>query len=1016
MTTSAWQDELHLRTYLLGPADPNPPWHRGGHGRVYPYPMQDDLTEEVREVPYRALHLENEYLHAIVLPELGGHLYSLYDKTAGREVFYRNNVVKYGLVARRAAWISGGIEFNFPQGHTCVTVSPVPSTVGEDRETGAASITIGYTERVCRMRCSVTLSLAPGEARLRQDVMLDNPRAVRQRHYFWANSAVPASDDLHLIYPCNRARTLGGEWPYPIVNGRDMSWYRNHERPNDIFALDVVDDFFGCYYVERDAGLVHWSDHRVNVGKKFFTWGTADEGMIWVDLLTDEDGQYVELQSGRFVDQSTFEFLWPYQQVGWREYWYPLSGTGGFVWATQEAALNLERAGAVARVAAAVTRDLGGGELVLEAQGREVFRQGVELTPGRPFRGEVPVGDVPEDAPMSLWLRAAGREVIRYDDPPAYRTRRPLEIRSEPLRAADDAEVSAGELCAHAVGCEKHTDFPAARRLYERALERDSRYAPAHLGLGRLHFAAGLYEEARRHLEAAVGQDRECDEAVYYLAVTLLAQGEEAEAGELLWRLVGRTACRVEAAVTLAKLALRAGDPCEALCLLGDLPLSATTSFLRALAARLADAADEEALVDALARDPLAVNLHAEAYLGALAGGEASRMEEALAGLRRATDDDPELWIELALEYRELARPEEAARLLRAGREGIEAVRSAPMAAYVLASVLLEAEAPDAEEGVEPGTAELEEAAAADPEYCFPSRVEEMEVLREAIARDPGDWRARLYLGNVLAFLDRRDETLDVWLEAAGMDDSSAVLCRNIALAHQLWRGDTATAVDWYGKAIARRPDEYHLYVERDRCLVASGAGPGDRLVALEAAPEAVVRRWELAATRAECLVALERWDEALELMRSHRFRPWEGARGMHALWTRALVGRAAARREAGDPAGALADYELALTYPRNLGVGRAAYPQEAEVHWLAAEVAGELGDERTRMEHLAAAADEAHARPCRADLYSLRALRALGRQGEGEKLAERLRAWAGEVVAGRPEEALAKEILAELT
>lgn len=1023
MSTQAWQDELLLKTYLLGPEDPNPPWHRTGSGRIYPYPMQDDLTDHVEVLPYRALHIENDYLHAIILPDLGGRLYSLYDKVYGREVFYRNNVVKYGLVARRGAWISGGIEFNFPQGHTCVTVSPVQSHLHEN-EDGSASVTIGYTERVCRMRCSVTLTLVPNEARLRQDVMLHNPRPLRQRHYFWANSAVPARDDLHLVYPCNRARTLGGEWPYPIVNGRDMSWYRNHERPNDIFALDAQDDFFGCYYGGLDAGLVHWADHRLDFGKKFFTWGTADEGMIWVDLLTDEDGQYVEMQSGRFVDQSTFDFLFPYQTVGWCEYWYPLSGMGGFAWANDRAALDLRLGEGMAEVAALVNTGSGQGQLTLTVSGRLAWQELVDLAPGRGVRRTVPLPGVEREAPASLSLLMEGQEVVRYDSPPAYLTRLPLEIRARPLRPADDPDISATELCTHAVRHEMTTEYDEACRLYERAAEKAQRFPEAYLGLGLMKYQSGLVEMARVHFEEAVGQNPQSDEARYYLALVLAEMGEVQYADQLLWQLMGRTRCRAEAAVLLGRLALRSGNPDEALRALAQAPDGPTTVFLRAVAARLACPEESKAEIPTPLDDPCAVNLWAERYLSAC-GGCYNAAEAAFADLVRAADDDPQLWVELAFEYADLGLLGDALTLMEKGRAASDRVRRTPMTGYVTAWLRaclrgLVGNTPDgdgeAASGADSAAEDLAHAFACNPEYCFPSRVEEVEVLRWAAAQSPADWKARLYLGNLLAFLGRREEALTAWREAASIDDHDAVLCRNLALAHRLWLGNHTAALKWYAKAIQHRPDEYHLYIERDRALTARGTTPEERLACLAAAPEALGRRWEIAAIRVECLLQLERWDEAVEIMQTHKFRPWEGARAMHQCWVQALQGRAEARLRAGDPAGALADYELALTYPRNLGVGRSAYPQESALHWKAAEVAKALGDETARRAHLEAAAAEQHPHVCEADLYTLRALRALNRDAEADELAERLKSWAAETLAGHPDNPLARRVQEEVS
>jgi tetratricopeptide (TPR) repeat protein len=1038
MSVRAWEDQLVLKTYVLGPEDPLPHWERTGTSRIYPYPMQDDLGEEAREVAYRALHLENEYLHVIVLPELGGHLYSLYDKVAKREVFYRNNVAKFGLVARRGAWISGGIEFNFPQGHTCVTVSPVSSAIVEDAATGVASIHVGTIDRVSRMRWSVKLSMAPGEARLRQDVMLHNPTPFRQRHYFWANSAVPARDDLHLVYPARKCRTIGGEHPYPIQNGRDMSWYKNHERPNDIFALDVTEDFFGCYYEQQDAGLVHWSDHREDFGKKFFTWGTADEGMIWVDLLTDDDGQYVELQSGRFVDQSTFEFLRPYQCVRWGEYWYPLHGMGGFCWANHMAAIDLRLDGNTARIAALANVPLGEADLVLEVDDEEVWRSTHTLMPGRPVQEELSLLFAPgEGSVVALSVAAGEDEVIRYEHPPEYlRDEQPrfpsadeweaegefteedveamaeriarlavktarVELPKAQLRPADDPEVTAEELWRHGLQAEKVDDWPRAREHYARALMKDAGFSGAHVGLGVIELRQGATEEAIGHLRQAVARDPDCDEAWYYLGIAYWQSGEFPTAEDIWGRLVGHTACRTEAALELTQSL----EPGLVRDLLSDLPDSPTSRFLWVWTYRAEGAPAPDVRSVFHEQDPLSAGLVAEEYLGALEEDDEAVMDEAWARLCELLQDDPESWLELAFHYQRLADPEDSWELISRAANELPAVRRSPMVFYFLALAADLGHEFDAEEAVKDTR----------PEYCFPSRLEEWSLLNLACSANPGNWKARLYLGNLFAWLGRRDEALECWEEAAQIEDGDAILCRNLGLAHHLWKSDHQAALDWYAKAVRARPEEYRLYLERDNVLRASGAEARTRLEGLDVAPPKVLDRWEMAARRAECLINLGRWDEALELMQTHTFRPWEGARQMHALWTRALTGRAAEREQAGDYVAALADYELALTYPRNLGVGRAAHPQEAKVRWLAAECAGQVGEEERRRAFLESAADERHDRTCEADLYRLKALQALGRSEEAAALAQQLQAWAAERFRTHPDDALSKRIRDEV-
>jgi len=199
-TVRAWEGTLDLPTYLLGEEDPNPPFPLVKGHRVYPYTMLDDLTDRRETVTYKAVFLENEYLKATVLPSLGGRLYSLYDKASGREVFYRNNVVKYGLVALRGAWISGGIEFNFPDGHTTVTVSPVAWTLRQNSDASATAI-VGTMDRVTGMHWEVALTLRPGQARLEQQVTLFNPTPLANLYWYWANAAVPATEDMSFDFP-----------------------------------------------------------------------------------------------------------------------------------------------------------------------------------------------------------------------------------------------------------------------------------------------------------------------------------------------------------------------------------------------------------------------------------------------------------------------------------------------------------------------------------------------------------------------------------------------------------------------------------------------------------------------------------------------------------------------------------------------------------------------------------------------------------------------------------------------
>src|SRR5713226_4393924 len=280
------EGKLELPTYVLGEEDPNPPFPLLTGHSIYPYTIEDDLTDRVETKSYRAIFLENEYLKATVLPDMGGRLYSLYDKLDKREVFYRNRVVKYGLVAVRGAWISGGVEFNFPDGHTAVTVSPVASTTRENPD-GSATAIVGDIDRVTGMHWEVALTLRPGAARLEQQVTLFNPTPFSNLYWYWANAAVPATDDMQFVYPMREANPHSRTeiWTYPVSKGVDYSWSKNVRQPTSLFGRQVHRNFFGAYYHQSDYGVVHVADYREVPGKKIWTWGVAGDGLIWTGLL-----------------------------------------------------------------------------------------------------------------------------------------------------------------------------------------------------------------------------------------------------------------------------------------------------------------------------------------------------------------------------------------------------------------------------------------------------------------------------------------------------------------------------------------------------------------------------------------------------------------------------------------------------------------------------------------------------------------------------------------------------------
>ena len=120
----------NIPTYLSGPPDPNPMFFfgkqsQGAEGRIYPYKLYDNLTNQKSDKIYHRVYLENEYVKISILPEIGGRLFSAVDKTNNYDYIYQQHVIKPALIGLTGAWISGGIEWNIPHHHRASTFIPV---------------------------------------------------------------------------------------------------------------------------------------------------------------------------------------------------------------------------------------------------------------------------------------------------------------------------------------------------------------------------------------------------------------------------------------------------------------------------------------------------------------------------------------------------------------------------------------------------------------------------------------------------------------------------------------------------------------------------------------------------------------------------------------------------------------------------------------------------------------------------------------------------------------------------
>src|SRR6266581_4697386 len=187
-------EDLVIPTYLPAPPDRNPMFlekrvYQGSSGKVYPLPFTDRIAEKPVDRQWKAVWIENEFIRAMVLPEIGGRIHFFQDKTNGYDAIYHQPVIKPALVGLTGPWISGGIEFNWPQHHRPSTFDPIDWRI-ETNPDGSMTAWIGEIERMFRTKGMAGFTLYPDRAYLEMNAQLYNRTSEPQTFLWWMNPAV----------------------------------------------------------------------------------------------------------------------------------------------------------------------------------------------------------------------------------------------------------------------------------------------------------------------------------------------------------------------------------------------------------------------------------------------------------------------------------------------------------------------------------------------------------------------------------------------------------------------------------------------------------------------------------------------------------------------------------------------------------------------------------------------------------------------------------------------------------
>ena len=275
-----------------------------GYGRretCYPY-REQNLYTDVSQQDVRIAVLENDCLYAEFLCDYGARLWKLKNKRTGEDLVYANDVIRFRNLSLRNSWFSGGVEWNIGViGHTAYTCSSLycAKVTGDN---GEEVLRFYEFERVREVYYQIDFWLS--EDKLMVKVRIENPNTKVVPMYWWSNIATPEFKGGRLIVDaCEAFSNVEGtgirKTTIPVVEyGTDVSFYENIKHTIDYF-FDVKprSNKFIANVNSEGKGLLQISSSRLQ-GRKLFTWGHLKGSRHWQDILTDNAGDYIEIQAG----------------------------------------------------------------------------------------------------------------------------------------------------------------------------------------------------------------------------------------------------------------------------------------------------------------------------------------------------------------------------------------------------------------------------------------------------------------------------------------------------------------------------------------------------------------------------------------------------------------------------------------------------------------------------------------------------------------------------------------------
>lgn len=949
-------------------SDPNPIPEMG---KVYPYYRFDGYTNIPVQKEWKIVELENDFITVMVLPEIGGKIWGAWEKSTGKPFIYYNQVVKFRDVAMRGPWTSGGIEANYGIiGHTPNCATPM-DYLTETKSDGSVSCYIGTLDLLTQTYWTIEINLPKDKGYFTTRSFWSNNTPLEQPYYTWMNVGMKAAGNLEFIYPGNRYIGHGGEysdWEINADNGKDISFYENNNfgRSKSYHIIGKYADFFGAYYHAEDFGMARYSLRDEKPGRKIWIWGLSRQGMIWENLLSDTDGQYVEVQSGRLFNQASVESnKTPFKQLGfaphtsdeWTEYWFPVKGTKGFVKANEYGALNLRADQSTVKIDFYPLQDMT-EELKISDGENVLYAKTVNLETLRLFSDSLSFTGNTDNLIVTL-----GDTKMRYHSDPKY------GLLNRPVESPEDFDWnSAFGLYMQGKEFIQQRMYPAAEKNLKAALEKDPHFLPALSDMAMLAYRNMDYHKSLAYAKHALSIDTYDPPGNFYYGLVNHQLGNITDAKDGFDIASLTPSYRGAAWSELSKIYLKEKDYDKAAHYARrslELNTGNTAAWQTlALISRLRNgkAEAEAALAQLRALTPLNHFIRFEEYRWQNSEAHRKAFTEAVRNEMRH-----ESFIELADWYLSTGQLAESIEVLSLAPEN-------PIAHYRMAFLKNRLTAGSGQELID-------QANRMSPALVFPFRASTAEALTWIIAQTP-DWKPKYYLG--LIHWSRSDTLRAKELFAAcGNPDfapffaARAELYQDENYTADLKRAAQLEPGQWrYGKMLAD-----HFIAKKNYPEALSVANdyhkrfPGD---------------FRINMLLAKTLLLNKKYKATTDILEKTTILPYEGATDGRQMYREAWLMQAIGQIRSKQYKSAIASINKAKLWPENLGAGK-PYEEDIDLRLenyleaLILEKTGQKEKAQRKFEEIAAAKRSGRNQPT--DLITALALKKTNRGGEGEKL-----------------------------